>query len=298
MTTGRLFAVLLAALACLLAVMASPAGALSRPASRIPASSGPHCGGPAMFKDDGTPWVCTFDDEFSGSSLDPTKWLTWDGTNYFNEPDVCYYSGPDNVSVSQGHLNLSVTRLDTPQQCKTPYGVRQVNYGAGLVYTQGLFSQTYGMFSARIKFAGGTGMHNAFWMWPNANNYPGHAEIDVAETWGALPNTVYGSTHITGLDNAYISNTNPCTVTNWAKGYHTYTVQWSDTALTFIYDGTVCQTVTNWKPLLGFAPSAPFNQPFYLILQSLVDNGTYSPAPDASTEFPATTKVDWVRAWK
>jgi beta-glucanase (GH16 family) len=288
-------AVLLAvSLAVLCALVGVTAGA--GPASAFYRS--PSCGGTTILKSDGTPWVCTFDDEFSSTTLDTTKWTAWNGVNYNTNPSVCYYSDAQHVYVRNGYLNLAVAPLSSPQTCITGSGTVQATYGGGLVHTLGHFSQTYGRFEARIKFGGGNGVHDDFWLYPTSNNYPGQAEIDVAEPFGSMPNTMSAVTHVTGADGKDDGAWAPCTLNSWASGFHTYTLVWTPTAITFSYDGVQCMNFTNWSTVAGYADPAPFNQPFFMILQTLVDGGDGLAAPDTTTTFPAVTQVDYVRAWK
>lgn len=285
---------LLVSIICtILAVAPAMAGAATRYRS-----TQPNCGGEVVAKATGGYWTCTFDDEFSGRTLDPTKWTAWNGVNYWYEPGVCYYSDPQHVTVSGGTLNLSVTRLTTPATCSTPWGTTSPTYGAAVVHTKGNFSQTGGRFEARIKFAGGVGLHDDFWLYPVANEYPGQAEIDVAEPYGALPNIMNGATHVTGPDGTDVGGVGRCTMYNWAGSFHTYAVEWTSSSITFSYDGKTCYTYSNWTPMTGFTAPAPFDQDFFMILQNMVDSGLGAPAPLATTRFPATMRVDYVRVWK
>lgn len=289
-----LLSLVLAAFAVLLA--ACPSG-IAKPRALATKPPAPSCGA-TIYKSDGSRWTCTFDDEFSTTSLDTSKWTAWNGVNYNTSPSTCYYSDPQHVWVRGGYLNLAVTRLSTPRQCITGSGYQTSTYAGGLVHTKDHFNQTYGRFEARIKFAGGTGVHDDFWLYPTANTYPGQAEIDVAEPYGAWPNTMSAVTHVTGADGQDNGSWSPCTLANWSNGFHTYTLQWAPGSISISYDGVPCMTFANWSRIAGTAPTAPFDQPFFLILQTLADDGIYATAPTATTVFPAVTQVDYVRAWK
>ncbi|TAM90787.1 MAG: glycoside hydrolase family 16 protein, partial [Jatrophihabitans sp.] len=211
------------------------------------------------------------------------------------------YDDPSHVWVRGGYLNLAVTKLVDPAPCATPLGPLTPAYGGAVIHTKGTFSQTGGLFEARIKFGGGVGLHDDFWLWPENDyaNYPGHAEIDIAEPYGAIPNSVPGATHVTNAAGADGGTVNWCSVPDWSGSFHTYGVSWSGGGtITFSVDGTTCFSFTNQSALAGYPPTAPFDQPFFMILQTLVDDGAFSPAPNASTVFPAVTQVDWVRVWK
>lgn len=278
---------------------ATSTGTVARPVLSVPVSTG--CGGVPIAKAGGGYWTCAFDDEFDGAGLDPTHWTAWNGINYNSSPNTCYYSDPGHVWVRNGYLNLAVTKLVSPQPCWTAYGWQNSQYGGAVVHSKDKFSQTGGRFEARIKFAGGTGLHDAFWLWPQYDKqlYPGHAEIDIAEPYGALPDTMFGAVHLNGTGKDDDGTVRSCSLPNWPGGFHTYAIEWTaGKDITFYFDKAKCFTFSGWTALPGYPDSAPFDQPFFMILQTLADNGSFSPAPDATTVFPAVTQVDWVRVWK
>jgi beta-glucanase (GH16 family) len=282
------------------ALCISTGPALARPAAaaRVPAARSVRttdaCGA-ITYKANGTPWTCTFDDEFDGRSLDTTKWTAWNGVNYWDQANVCYYSDPTHLTERNGTLNLSVTRLGSTATCQTPDGTSKPAYGAAVVHTKGHFSQAQGRWAARIKFAGGTGVHNDFWLYPDGNAAPGTGEIDVAEAWGSWPNLMNGATHVANTTGADVGGWGPCTVTGWSNSFHTYEVDWTATTVSFVYDGSPCYSYA--IPTSGLTDPAAFAQKYFAILQVLVDDGTSTPAPDSSTAFPATMQVDWVHVW-
>jgi beta-glucanase (GH16 family) len=299
MTRRRFLYAPLAAIATVLLSTVSLSSAASGASLSLLRPSGPNCG-TTVYKADRTKWVCTFDDEFSGTKLDTTKWTAWNDVNYwaYQEPNICYYDDPQHLSVRGGFLNLTVAPLSAPADCATSADDITATYGAAVVHTKGKFSQTTGRFAARIKFAGGVGLHNDFWLYPTQSTYPGRAEIDIAEPWGWLPNTMVGATHVTGPAGTDVGASTGCLITNWASAFHTYVVEWTTTSIKFIYDNKTCFTYSDWTPMDGYSAPAPFDQDFFMILQVLVDSGIGSPAPQATTAFPATMKVDWVHVWK
>ena len=213
--------------------------------------------------------------------------------------DQCY--DPANVSVSRGVLNLTTTRPAAAFDCAG----HSTRYRSGMVLTSGLFTQTYGRYEVRAKFPPGLGLQPAIWMLPQ-HPFRGpdyyYGEIDIAEAWGRYPGIVsphlhYVSTPGTPQSGAY------CTVQTSNSAFHTYAVEWTTTRMRFSYDGKTCWTTT-WAPAPPFAPAratspAPFDQPFYLILNLGVgDSTTRTNRPDAKTPFPARMQVDYVRVWK
>ena len=238
----------------------------------------------------GGAWTCTFDDEFNGTSLNTNLWapeLTAQNL-YVAGPD-CYVDNPNTISVSGGYLNLSAVKVPT-FNCVGNYTSQ---YETGMVTSRSLFTQTYGAFEVNAKLPTSTapGLQETFWLYPQNLTYgkwPASGEIDFAEFYSQYPN----------LDVPYIhynySSTDP-NVTSYncgidASQFNTYGVDWSPTSITVLYNGNVCLT-DSW--LNG---PAPFNQPFFIALtQALGLAG--SNAVNANTPLPATTKIDWVRAW-
>jgi beta-glucanase (GH16 family) len=79
------------------------------------------------------------------------------------------------------------------------------------------------------------------------------------------------------------------------SAFHTYGLQWTPTSLTVLYDGKTC-LVDHWNPAWPESGNDPFNQPFFMaITQALGVNSNAFVA--GYTPLPATTSVDWVRAW-
>jgi beta-glucanase (GH16 family) len=68
--------------------------------------------------------------------------------------------------------------------------------------------------------------------------------------------------------------------------------------VSFFLDDVLYETQTT-STLQQTSPGAiwEFDQPFFLLLNVAV-GGTFPGAPDATTTFPQTMKVDWVRVYE
>ena len=278
------------------------------PAPAPPPPPPPTCPGGTLYKADGTAWTCTFDDEFSGTALDTTKWVVvTSATGAPINNGACYTTSPNNVSVSGGYLNLTVRQESAPLSCKLPLGrTASTPYTSGDVATYGKFSQTYGRFAVRASFPAATvaGLQASLWMYPNTNTYgawPLSGELDIAEEYSRYADRVipylhynYDTATVDKTLNTNIVTNNYCMITD-VNAFHEYAVEWTKTAITILFDGQVCMVD---KPVaLGLTGMAPFDQPFYMILtQALGITGNAFVA--GSTPLPATTRVDYVRAWK
>ena len=71
------------------------------------------------------------------------------------------------------------------------------------------------------------------------------------------------------------------------------TVEWTANEIRWYVDGALYHTA---EPDFVSGPWV-FNKPFYLILNVAVGGG-FVGAPDASTTFPQTMLVDWVRVYE
>lgn len=274
------------------------AGALAVPGVGNAARPGPdeaNCG-PRLMKSSGGLWRCTFADDFDGSGLDRESWHPLLTARTGNATGECRVDEPDTIGVADGALHLSVRDRGEPFVCETPTGSFETRYAAGGVHTMGAMSQTYGRFEARIKFPHSTikGLHSAWWLWPERKLYGDlSGEIDIAEWRSGLADRVVPTVHYAdgGLDpnktnwHCYISDP-------W--NYHTYTVEWDQEAMRFLYDGEVC-LVNTWVSASGLTKPAPFDEDFFLILNQSIGIGLNEPTAD--TELPATMSVDYVRVW-
>jgi len=277
--------------------LVSPAEAAGRPKPPPPS-----CGSTTYRKATGPKYVCSFADDFDGSSLDRNKWVSQQTELSGHSPGGdCWVDDPDNIQVSGGSLKLTTRRENEPFTCKSPFGDFTTQYTSGSVSTRGKFSQTYGRFEFRAKFSDVkvSGIQNALWMYPDVETFggwPASGEIDVAEYYTKLPDRAIPYVHYL-VDQA---NTSPVTNTSCkiadAWNFHTYVMEWDATSIKIAYDGVPCMEhkIDAASPLTG---SAPFDSPFIVYMTQALGSGS-NPFDPASTPLPATTEIDWMRVWK
>jgi beta-glucanase (GH16 family) len=196
----------------------------------------------------------------------------------------CYRA--EQVSVSGGVLQL------TAQQRATTCNGQAKQWVSGLVTTRHKFSQTYGRFEARMKLPVVAGTWPAFWLMPENPTYgqwPNSGEIDVMEYVAKPIDLVYQSVHW-GENGVHKAVSTDARLRSSAAEWHTYAVEWEPRVLRWYVDDVLVSTydVPNG--------TAPFDQPFYLILNQTV-GGDWPGAPDPAG-YPATVQVDWVRAYR
>lgn len=272
------------------------------PPSAPASSATDDCGGQSPVKSTGGRWVCTFDDEFNGTALDRSKWIPQQTSNSgFHSGPECFLDSPNNLSVSGGTLRLTVRAEAAPFTCQSPAGDYTTRYTSGMVSTWGLFTQAYGRFEVRAKVPAVAvkGLQESFWLWPaDATRYgawPGSGEIDIAEIYHQYPDRAIPFIHyVPATQDDNVTN-NYCMIADISQ-FHTYTVEWTPTAITIVYDGQTC-LVDHWDPAAPLVRPQPFDQPFLVALTQALGIGTNAFDP-ATTPLPATTQIDYVRVWK
>jgi beta-glucanase (GH16 family) len=73
-------------------------------------------------------------------------------------------------------------------------------------------------------------------------------------------------------------------------------LEWEPGVIRWYLDGQIFSAQTNWRSEGGPFP-APFDQPFYLLLNLSV-GGNWPGPPDAQTVFPQRMLVDYVRVYQ
>lgn len=265
----------------------------------VPATSVPtDACGPRPKRADGTYYSCSFHDEFGGTTLDRTRWTAQNTaqTGVFTGQGGCYRDNARTIAVAGGTLRLTATIHPQMFLCRSPFTPVTTRSEVATVTTSSRFTQTYGRFSARLRFSDATGGHAAFWLSPEDHAYgkwPLSGEIDVAEWFGNDQTHVYPSVHYVG-EGRQESTGRDCPVPTATTGFHTYTVEWSPTEMRFFYDDRFCWS-HRWVPTNVRAP-APFDKPFNLVLAQIWGSGWA--ARRLSSPTTSTLSVDWVRVWK
>jgi beta-glucanase (GH16 family) len=264
----------------------------------------PIISGCGIFRDPPRPqprpgWTLVWSDEFStpdGSSPDPQKW-TYDlgGKGWGNHELESYTNRPENAHIEKGNLVITAQK----ETYTAADGITR-DYTSARLKTQGLFTQTYGRIEARIKIPGGQGMWPAFWMLGEdipTVGWPKCGEIDIMENIGKEPATIHGSLHgpSTTADTSDLTSTFTLPAgQNFADDFHIYAVEWSPDTARFYVDANLYATFrsSDW-PAGG---KWVFDHPFFIIL-NLAIGGDWPGSPDASTKFPQSMLVDYVRVY-
>jgi beta-glucanase (GH16 family) len=244
-------------------------------------------------------WQLVWSDEFNGpndSAVDQSKWVfDVGGEGWGNQELEFYTSRPQNVFVREGNLVIEARR----ENYTGPDKVSR-NYTSARLKTAGKFSQAYGRFEARIKIPSGQGMWPAFWMLGDdieKAGWPACGEIDIMENIGKEPSMVHGSIHGPGYVGADGIEAHYALPGNrrFADDFHVFAVEWEPNAIRFYVDDELYVTRTRADLRPGW--KWVFDHPFFLLL-NLAVGGDWPGNPDASTGFPQTMLVDYVRVYR
>jgi beta-glucanase (GH16 family) len=242
-------------------------------------------------------WTLTWSDEFNGpngSPPDAGKWVSETGGEGWGNNELEYYTArPQNVYQQDGNLVIKALKE------KYSGGGVTRDYTSARLKTLGKFSQTYGRFEARIKIPRGQGMWPAFWMMGDdigKVRWPACGEIDIMENIGKEPGIVHGSIHGPGFDDGDLeARTQLPAGQAFADDFHVYAVEWEPDAIRFYVDDHLYTTRNHADMRPGWKWS--FDHPFFLLLNVAV-GGDWPGSPDASTVFPQTMLVDYVRVYR
>ncbi|MFK7773745.1 MAG: family 16 glycosylhydrolase [Saprospiraceae bacterium] len=232
-------------------------------------------------------------DEFEQTSLDDKKWSfqIGDGCDInlcgWGNNELQWYQS-DNVEVSNGVLKLIAKEEKVGGKPYTSARIRTLGKG----------DWTYGRFEASIKLPSGKGIWPAFWMLPTQQKYggwPQSGEIDIVELIGSESDKAHGTIHYgkPWPKNASSPKTYSLHEGSFNEQFHTFAVEWEAGEIRWLLDDYLYST----KRVEDIAPNAwPFDEDFHFIL-NLAVGGYWPGAPDATTSFPQTMEVEYVRAY-
>ena len=237
-------------------------------------------------------YTLVWNDEFSGSTLDPNVWNqeTGNGQNGWGNNELEYYTNSTkNTFVSNGNLVIEARKES----------LNGFNYTSGRMTTQNKKQFTFGRIDIRAKLPVGKGIWPALWMLGSnitTVGWPSCGEIDIMELVGTYPGRVYGTMHwkpVTG------SSTNKggqfdLSSGNFSQQFHVFSIIWKQDMIQWLVDDQVYFTGT--KADVG-AANYPFNAPQFFIFNVAV-GGNWPGSPDANTVFPERMFVDYVRVFQ
>jgi beta-glucanase (GH16 family) len=245
-----------------------------------------------------TTWSLTWSDEFNGPDgalADSSKWeMQTGGTGWGNNELESYTARAANATQRNGNLEIHAVK----EHYAGTDGVAR-EYTSARLQSKGLFSQKYGRFEARIKMPKGQGIWPAFWMLGSdidSAGWPMCGEIDIMETIGTQTSVNVGSLHGPGYSGGNPLNAKYTLPTGTLDSdFHVFAVEWEPTTIRFYVDSNLYETRTSADVPTG--SRWVFDHSFFMLLNVAV-GGNWPGSPDATTEFPQTMQVDYVRVYE
>jgi autotransporter-associated beta strand protein len=231
-------------------------------------------------------WQYHWGEDFSGTTLDTTKWsynYPW-GTTHNHDATM----NSANAVLGDGTMTLVARRNDS--------GGSFTSGAISTGYNRVRFTQGY--IEARIRLPGTPGSWPAFWGlndgWPpecDIMEYP----VTTAAGGGYNRDEYHTAFHYrnsSGGNSAGAGKVNPSSIGNLNGTYHNFGVHWvSNSRVDFYFNGTMVSSLNN-------AAAVSQMSSMYLILNYAV--GGWPGRPNTS-EWPVghtdEMKIDWVRVW-
>ena len=243
-------------------------------------------------------YLPAFADEFDAPDGSQPNAKIWSRTVRRNPTWARFHSdSPLTVFVQNGELVCRA--MATPDSLKAKG--EQKDFITGGVRSEGRYSFRYGRAEARIFTTPHSGNFPAFWMMPakSQKGWPHEGEIDIWEQINN-ENKAYHTLHSNWTFNLKHKN-DP--MSHFAMGdidysrYHTFAVEWTPTQITWSVDGKVAGTAVKSTNADALANGQwPYTEPFYLILNQSVGDGSWAAGPDMN--FRYETRFDWVRVYQ
>jgi|SaaInlV_120m_DNA_1039710.scaffolds.fasta_scaffold00002_22 beta-glucanase (GH16 family) len=228
-------------------------------------------------------------DEFNYSGLPNSQYWNMEigGSGWGNNELQYYTNNTNNAMVNNGLLTITAL--------KESYGGRQ--YTSARITTQNKFTFKYGRVEARIKLPYGQGIWPAFWML-GANfssvGWPTCGEVDIMEMVGGTgkDNRVYSTLHWDNGGHQEYGSSYSLSPGIFADDFHVFSIEWDENKIRSYVDGNPFFVIDITPAFLS-----EFHQNFFLIMNVAV-GGNWPGSPNASTVFPQTMQVDYVRVYQ
>lgn len=206
-----------------------------------------------------------FDREFAGTGAQPL--------------------GIDPFSIADGVLSIRAERVDPLRV--SPF-VWDYRYSSGVISSELTHWQRYGYFEARMRLPRGKGFWPAFWLLPKSGEWP--PEIDVLEGSGVRPHAVHHAVTVEKPPSAANHGAWVDVGVDVTRGFHVYSLDWTERMLTFAVDGRTTLALANDR----------LHGEMYLIANLALGSHdpNWIPDPDETTPLPAALEIDYIRAFQ
>ena len=231
-------------------------------------------------------------DEFDGNSLS-SDWVHEIGNDPGGLPgwgngELQYYQ-PQNTEIIDGVLKITAKQEN----------VAGFSYSSSRIKTQGIQSFKYGRIDIRAALPKSQGLWPALWMLGDnigSVGWPSCGEIDIMELIGGGATgdkTVYGTAHWddAGTHASFGGNVSLPTG-DFSDEFHVFSIIWDANGISWLMDDVPFVSLSTTDPGLS-----EFQENFFFIFNIAV-GGNWPGNPDASSMFPQSMYVDYVRVFQ
>ena len=215
-------------------------------------------------------------DEFDGDSLNRDDWnVETHEKGWVNSELQEYVDSEENIQVKDGKLVINpVKKVSSIESNYAASTKEAVSYTSGRISTQNKQTFIYGRFECRAKVPKGQ------------------------ETNKAYGTIHYGNPHAESQGTYYTGENE----SDFSDDFHVFTCDWEPGKITWYVDGVKYHEESDWySTTVGqgtFAYPAPFDQPFYIIL-NLAVGGSWVGNPNDETSFENNPyEIDYVRVYQ
>ena len=233
-------------------------------------------------------YTLAWSDEFNGTSLS-SDW-TFDigtGSSGWGNNELQYYTD-QNVTVAGGFLEIKAKSETFNFQ----------EYTSTRIKTQGINSWKYGRIDIRAALPHGKGIWPALWMLGDnisSVGWPSCGEIDIVELIGGEgfnDRTIHGTAHWNQSGHSQYGNSYSLPSGKFADEFHVFSIIWDATSIKWLVDDVQYNQLD-----ITPAELTEFQNNFFLIFNVAV-GGNWPGSPDATTVFPQSMYVDYVRVFQ
>jgi beta-glucanase (GH16 family) len=236
-------------------------------------------------------WKLYWSDEFDSTGyLNPNNWwIRVASAGWVNGEQQRYTDGHDqensNIYIKNGFLIIVAKKSSSGE------------ITSGRIESENKKQFMYGRMECRARLPIGKGYWPAFWMlgWDinKGVGWPRCGELDIMEGKGRLPNWTSGAFHCAAGTPVKAGNyTLPSNVPNFHDAFHIFAAEWNTDTIRWYADTVNFLTMTKAQ-----VPTAPIDKDYFFTVNLAVGGG-FDGNVDATTPFPESLIVDYVRVYK
>lgn len=225
-------------------------------------------------------------DEFNGTAVNEDDWTYEVGASgWGNEELQDYQAGTNNAVVANGKLTITA-KEESPDY-----------YTSARMITKDKQEFKYGRIDIRAKLPEGQGIWPALWMLGHDIDdvsWPACGEIDIMELVGHQPSVTHGTIHwlpATG-SHKYQGGFRVLPSGKFSDEFHVFTILWTSRYIRWYLD-----EVEFHRENVFAGDMTEFRHEHFFIFNIAV-GGRWPGSPDATTVFPQTMEVDYIRVFQ